>query len=452
MYQLSLISGPVPWLIATIAFLSFAVVLTGWPRHAWWSIPVTFAVAATLLVVISWGLQLPRQLHGTWPRSFFAWSALPIVAIVATILAWRRRGLGYRVAGVLAFVFLVAFAADRVDMYFGALPTLGAVLRTPLPGELAKPVALRPSASPAPLPPTGIVFPLQIPGTVSHFRARPAYVWLPPIWFAHPRPRLPALELLAGSPGFPTDWLYGGRAVATLDAYSKAHHGRGPIVVAADQNGSFLGDTQCVDGPRGRAGTYVSVDVVRTVDRLFGVAPGPRSWSIAGYSAGGTCALVTALRHPTVYGAFGDFSGDARPNTGQWNATLHDLFGGSRTLANEFNPFRLLRTRHYPRLLAWFETGNHDAADRVMALRQLALSARRAGAHVVVRMPPGSHTFYVWQRSLEAALPALLEATTPSRSTSSHACFGEWSGSGQVGPFAPDGRHRPRCRILATLA
>ncbi|HEY5013245.1 MAG TPA: alpha/beta hydrolase-fold protein [Acidimicrobiia bacterium] len=412
MYQVSLISGVLPWVIGTIAFASFAVVLARWPRRLWWSIPVAFVVAVGLLIAISWSVQLPRKLHGTWPRSFFAWSAAPIVAVVATILAWRDSRIGHRVAGVLAIAFLIVFAADRVDVYYGALPTVGAALRVPLPGELATAVPFRPTTTQTRAPATGVVFSLRIPGTVSHFRARPAYVWLPPVWFSRPRPRLPALELVAGSPSFPGDWLYGGQAVRTLDAYAKTHHGRGPIVVVADQNGSFLGDTECVDGPRGRADTYISVDVIRSADRLFGVAPGPRSWTIAGYSAGGTCALVVALRHPTVYGAFGDFSGDPRPNTGPWSSTLHDLFGGSLTLSTQYNPFALLRTRHYRNLLAWFDTGRRDAAYRVAGMRQLALLARRAGAHVIEQAPPGSHTFYFWQQSLQAALPSLLAATT----------------------------------------
>src|SRR5436305_1264600 len=79
----------------------------------------------------------------------------------------------------------------------------------------------------------------------SHFHARPAFVWLPPIWFSHPHPRLPALELVAGAPSFPGDWLRGAGALDTLNSYARTHHGWGPIAVVADQNGSFLGDTEC---------------------------------------------------------------------------------------------------------------------------------------------------------------------------------------------------------------
>ena len=252
MDHLSLISGVVPWVIGILGFASFAVVLARWPRRAWWNVPITFIAAIALLVGISYWWQLPSKLHGTWPRSFFAWSACPLVAGVAAVVTWRRGRLAHRVVSIVAVVMLTAFAADRVNIYYGALPTVGDALGAPVPGEVARSIPMLHATTPGPLPATGMVFPLHIPGVVSHFHARSEYVWLPPIWFSHPRPRLPALELVSGSPSFSGDWLRGGQAVATLDAYAKEHDGWGPIVVVADQNGSFTGDTECVDGPRGR--------------------------------------------------------------------------------------------------------------------------------------------------------------------------------------------------------
>jgi Putative esterase len=412
MDRLSLVSGPLPWVLGTAGFVLLALVCTRWPRRIWWTVPITFAAALALLIGISYWWQLPQKLHGTWPRSFFVWSAFPILAIVAGCVAWAR-GRGYhRVASVLAVVLLTAFAADRVNIYYGALPTVGDALGAPLPGQVAPRVSLRHEAVQRALPATGVVFPLRIMGTVSHFRARSDYVWLPPVWFSHPRPALPALELIGGSPSFSADWLRGGGAIGTLDAYAKTHDGWGPIVVVADQNGSFTGDTECVNGPRGQADTYVSVDVVRSVDRLFHVAPGPRRWAIAGYSAGGTCALTLALKHPTVYGAFADFSGDLRPNAGPYSTTLRELFGGSAALASAYDPASFLEHSRYPGLFAWFETGRQDAPKRVTAARELAGLARRAGAHVVSLSPPGNHSFYFWQACLQAALPSLVAATT----------------------------------------
>jgi hypothetical protein len=413
MYQLSLVSGWLPPLITTTGFLALAWVLLHWPRRVWWSLPIVFAGAVAVLVGVSFWWQLPQKLHGTWPRSFFMWAAFPVVAVVAAVVTWRRGRLGHHLVSMVAVILLTACAADRVDIYYGAFPTIGDALGAPLPGELAQPFSMHQLVTRTGLPQTGVVFPLRIAGTVSHFAARSAYVWLPPIWFAHPRPRLPALELVGGSPSFGATWFYGGEGVRTLDAYANTHQGRGPIVVVADQNGSILGDTECVDGPQGRADTYISVDVVRTIDRLFSVRPGPRAWTIAGYSAGGTCALITAVRHPNTYGAFGDFSGDQRPNNGPWNTTLANLFGGSITLARTYDPARLLHTHRYPRLLAWFEIGRQDAAYRRTGMQQLAALARRSGAHVIFITPSGSHTFYFWQHCLQTALPSFIHATSP---------------------------------------
>jgi hypothetical protein len=413
--RLSLVSGVLPWAIATVGFAAFVFVLIKWPRRVWWSVPIVFVAVVALLFGISSWLRLPEKLHGTWPPSFFAWSAFPVVAVVAGVVTWPRGRLGHRAVSVLAVVLLTAFAADRVDMYYGALPTIGDALAATLPGEVAQPFVLQHLAvTRTRVPTTGVVFPLRIPPTVSHFAARSAYVWLPPIWFTNPRPHLPALELVGGAPSFGPSWLYGGGAIRTLDAYAAVHQGRGPVVVFADQNGSFLGDTECVDGPRGHADTYISVDVVRTIDRLFSVRPGPSSWTIAGFSSGGTCALTVALRHPNTYGAFGDFSGDPSPNTG--SSTLQSLFGGSVTLARSYDPATLLRTHHYPRLLAWFETGEQDSSYRLAGMNDLAVLARKAGAPAVLVTPPGSHTFYFWQRCLQGALPYFVyETSRPSQ-------------------------------------
>lgn len=55
--------------------------------------------------------------------------------------------------------------------------------------------------------------------------------------------------LLHGTPGTPQDWIDGGQAAATADAYAAAHGGRAPILVMPDINGSIDADTECVDSP-----------------------------------------------------------------------------------------------------------------------------------------------------------------------------------------------------------
>src|SRR5205809_386833 len=55
----------------------------------------------------------------------------------------------------------------------------------------------------AELPGHGVVLSLNVPASHSGFHARAPFVYLPPAWFATPRPALPVVVLIAGSPGTP---------------------------------------------------------------------------------------------------------------------------------------------------------------------------------------------------------------------------------------------------------
>src|SRR3954469_13377515 len=85
---------------------------------------------------------------------------------------------------------------------------------------------------------------------------------------------LPVLMLISGTPGVPFDWLRGGGALALANAWAISHGGDAPIMVLPDANGSSWGDTECVDGPRGRAETYLTVDVPAFLRARFDAARG----------------------------------------------------------------------------------------------------------------------------------------------------------------------------------
>ena len=56
------------------------------------------------------------------------------------------------------------------------------------------------------LPTHGFTIDVPIPGKQSHFVGRDAFVWVPPIWVANEKIKLPVIELLSGIPGEPSDW------------------------------------------------------------------------------------------------------------------------------------------------------------------------------------------------------------------------------------------------------
>jgi hypothetical protein len=266
------------------------------------------------------------------------------------------------------------------------------------------------------MPATGRVISVDIPATVSGFHHRHALVYLPPVWFRPVRPQLPAVVMLAGTPGLTSDWTRAAGADRTADDYARAHHGWAPILVFADHNGSDVGDTECVDGPRGNAETYLTRDVRRFVVNTYDAAPDPSAWAVAGFSEGGMCALTLTLRHSDAFHTFADFSGDARPSLGPPATTVRRLFGGSVAAWVTHDPRTLLTHERFPELAGRFEVGTSDAKP-LAAARTLFVAARAAGVDAQLVVRPGGHHFRFWAHAFRNSLPWIAShvATTTSR-------------------------------------
>lgn len=239
------------------------------------------------------------------------------------------------------------------------------------------------------------------------FQPRPALIYLPPVLRTHPSQRLPVLELLHGTPGQPSDWLTRGGLRSTADAFAAAHHGLAPIVVLPDLNGAQRADSECIrTANHQNVESYLTQDVVSYVRQHYARSVGHSRWWIAGLSEGGICATMLALRHPTVYSAFGDFSGLAVPTVDHLSRAASDqqLYGGSQTARLEHDPRWLLKHRHYTGLRGWFECGASDTEVR-RAQNALVAAARAVGLPVVAHLLPGKHYWSVWSGSLRASLP-----------------------------------------------
>jgi S-formylglutathione hydrolase FrmB len=251
---------------------------------------------------------------------------------------------------------------------------------------------------------------VEIPATSSGFQAREARVYLPPAWFAPAAPRLPALILLPGEPGGPTDWTDDGNADGIANDFARDHDGVAPIIVMPDPTGQEDADTECINSTRfGEAETYLTVDVPAYVRAAFRAASAPGSLAIAGASAGGTCATVLSLRHPTVFQVFASFSGFATPTYEDDTVTesVPILYDGSQAAFLAHDPLTMLDQNRYPLTSAWFEAGTSDGQPWADA-RKLAAASRQAGmAEVCLVGVSGGHTWKVWQQSFETALPWL---------------------------------------------
>jgi S-formylglutathione hydrolase FrmB len=344
-----------------------------------------------------------------------------VLLVVASFVLLRRRPVLRWSARAACLPLAVLFAGAAVNAHYYYFPTLGALLGRnavdQVSGSTFQQMLSRlrtssgahgraRSAHAVTLPSHGIVIPFQMPGTVSHFSPRTGEVYLPPVWFQLPHPHLPVIELLHGSPGSPADWTRGSRADLTADEYAAAHDGYAPILVMPDVNGAWRNDSECVDGPRGMAETYLRVDVRNAVVRTFAARADGASWGIAGLSEGGSCALQMGLRHPDDFRVVGDFSGDDHPWAG---GGLRSLFWGStpsevQRAEASYDPRVLLANRHPSRGPAIaFAIGRSDHLQP--KLERLYAAALRDGLPATYATYPGGHEFRLWGNCLAGAFP-----------------------------------------------
>jgi S-formylglutathione hydrolase FrmB len=252
----------------------------------------------------------------------------------------------------------------------------------------------------------GKLYSINIPGTVSKFRARSGWVYAPAIAVKDDNTlNLPVLVLLAGTPGAPSDWLHGMQMVSTLNAFAKQHHGITPLVFVVDATGSQLNDTECVNSPRGNAETYLTVDVPRYIQAHFPVSNDPANWGIGGLSMGGMCGVMLTLAHPNVYHYFLDIGGEEGPEVGSKQQTIQALFGGSAAAWAAHQPDLLLQQHTYNGIGGFFASGKEDSPLVVTGTKQLYSDAKGDGLDAVYETVEGEHTFDVFAQIFKDALP-----------------------------------------------
>lgn len=407
---MSLLSGPfltaLTW--ATVAALGALVLRrsAAWLRRLVAVTGVWLAGLAGAAAVVAWA-----HLFGfSFPPSFYLWVGLPVLAVALAVFGWRGSPNWRRIVSVVAVPLTALTGAAVINAHYGYYPTLASLfgrdaahhvdLRAVVATE--RQVALHQGTPPS----HGDVVTVDIPATTSGFVHRPALVYLPPAWFESPRPRLPVLMMLAGTPGFTADWTRAGLADVITDQWAAAHGGLAPILVLPDANGSATGDTECVDGPRGRAETYLTQDVVAFVAATYGASSAAQDWGIVGLSEGGTCALDLTLRHPDRFSTFVDLSGDLGPNLGSRHNTVLRLFGGSQAAWLDHDPLTIMRTTRFTNVAGWFDSGSGDRG-ALQPQRRLVPAAQAAGIQTCVSVQPGGHDFRFWSAGFREALPWL---------------------------------------------
>jgi S-formylglutathione hydrolase FrmB len=434
----SLIAGPLPVILLVSALLALAWLVAG--RNAsgygflWRSmrgervdgaasvrwlaicVPLIVMAAGGVVALLTWLINnVWRPFSDLLPFTIVLWSW---VALVGMVLALARQPLvrtwPRRAAAIAAGVLVLAAAANQVNGYFQAYPSLRVALAPwldPKP-ELTRTVPVnetvaRPGQAvesiwhpPRGMPKTGAVYQVRIPGIRSGFAARPGYIYLPPAYLATPRPQLPVLVLLGGQPGDPRTWVDSGQIQAMMDGFANRHHGLAPVVVMPDDLGSEFANPMCLNSRLGNVQTYLTVDVPDWITSHLQVRPPEGGWSIGGFSEGGTCAIQLSTQAPGLYPFFVDISGQSGPTLGSRQRTISRAFRGDAAAFARVNPVVVLARTRFPDSAGVFVVGT---SDRVYAPQQRAmyLAARRAGMSVTLMYLPGGHDWRVWGGGLQ---------------------------------------------------
>ena len=434
----SLVAGPLPVILLVSALLALAWLAAG--RNApgrgflrrgagrgsaggavsarWLAIGVPLIVMAAggVTAVLTWLINnVWRPFPDLLPFTivFWSWVALAGLALAVArqplLRTWPRRA-----AAIAAGVLVLAAAANQVNGYFQAYPSLRVALAPWLDPKpvftgirtvtelVAKPGQTLESIwhPPRGMPTAGAVYQVSIPGVRSGFAARPGYLYLPPAYLAAPRPQLPVLVLLAGQPGDPRAWLDSGQLQAMKDGFAKQHDGLAPVVVMPDDLGSEFANPLCLNSRLGEVQTYLTVDVPDWITSHLQVRPPRQGWAIGGFSEGGTCAIQLSTQAPRLYPFFVDISGQIEPTLGSRRLTIRRAFGGDAAAFARVDPIAVLVRTRFPRDAGVFVGG---ADDRVYTPQQQSMyrAARQAGMTATFMKLPGGHDWRVWRGGLE---------------------------------------------------
>ncbi|MCW0215092.1 MAG: esterase family protein [Pseudonocardia sp.] len=411
----SLIDGPVPVVLLVVGGVALFCLLARGGRGAAVSVVVAAALGALTFLGLDWlvtralGL-LPEPL----PVIVRVWIAVGVATVVLVVGSLVGTPLARKVIALVCGVLVLLTAGSQINMYFEQYPTLGAlvgdeeasVFPGAAPGLVSAPERT-PVVSRWTGPPTGVsrVDTAPIPGTISGFTGRDAYVYLPPAYTGRKPPRLPVLILVAGQPGGPEDWVVSGMLQSLLDGFAAAHAGLAPITVVVDPNGSDGGNTMCMDSDIARADTYLGQDVPAWIKANLGVDTDHARWAFGGWSYGGTCSIQMATRHPDLYPSFIDIAGEREPAiSADRTQTIQQAFGGDTARFDALTPLTIMAAQRFPTVWGYFAAGSEETQIQQWNTEVMA-AAQSSGMTIRSQIVPNQG--HSWGVPTAALVPAL---------------------------------------------
>lgn len=415
MADVSLLSGVVPTAVLLAGALALVVLLARRGRGALVTVVGAVAVAAVVLLSLNWLLtRATAVLPDPLPASVTAWLAVAagtLVLIVGNLVGTRT---GRKLLAIGSGLVVLLAAGSQINNYFAEYPTLGAL--TGAEGDVSTLTGTVRQPSQAVRTPVAVrwrgpasgasqVVTAPIPGRISGFTARNAYVYLPPAYTSPSPPLLPVLVLVSGQPGGPEDWITAGNLQSRMDEFAAAHDGLAPVTVVVDPNGPDDTITMCMDSDVARADTYLSQDVPNWIQAELGIDANHAHWAFGGFSYGGTCAIQMATRHTDLYPSFVDISGEREPAISADRAqTVQTAFGGNAAAFTALTPLTLLGERRYPDVWGYFAVGANDP-EFLPAMQVVSAAAQKAGMTVRTQVVPNEG--HSWAVPEAATVPAL---------------------------------------------
>ncbi|MFD9890164.1 alpha/beta hydrolase [Amycolatopsis sp. NPDC059027] len=420
--DISVIDGWLPVVVVVLG-VAGAVALLARRGRSWWLKVVPAVTAGTVVacVLVEWLLgSVLRLFPDALPLTVVLWGGAGLWALGLAVASLWRTPWWRRLAAVCGAVLVLLTSVAGINTYYGQYPTIRAVLGVDPVNEVA--MAHLPAPVPEPVPPrqgralrdfwrpppdlrrSGVLVKMPIPAVKAAFTpSRPAYIYLPPAYFAPNRPLLPVLMLLHGQPGAPADWVRGGQLSTMMDGYAATHHGIAPVVVMPDTTGGHFANPLCLDSRLGAAETYLAEDVPAWIRANLQIDPAPRHWAVAGSSYGGTCALQLAVRRPQLFPSFVDISGEDEPTLGSHRRTVDEAFGGDERKFTEINPIDVLGRVKLPGSAGILTVGEGDTAGMVQQ-RKVLEACRRNGLPVHLIKVGGAHNWFAWNAGMVRSL------------------------------------------------
>ncbi|MFW0774687.1 alpha/beta hydrolase [Paenarthrobacter nitroguajacolicus] len=419
--DVSLVDGPFLWFSIACGAAGGAYLL--WRRRRSWLllVPGSLLLAVGVVALIHWILvDLLSTFSENLPFQTLAWSVPAVAALILCAARFRRNSVRGRSLSVMAMLGVVLLCVVQINLYFGLNNTVSDLLGTavariqPLEAGLkrspnAKPgPALSAWKAPGSMPRNGVLRRADIPGKVSGFSAREAYIYLPPAYQTASRPSLPLLVLFAGQPGGPADWLTGGQLRSLLDQFAERHGGIAPVTVVVDPNGSTNANTMCMDSNIASVDTYLSQDVPAWINETLDVSKDHKLWAVGGFSFGGTCAMQMGTSHPDVFASILPFAAEREPALAKDRSkTIADSFDGDVEAFESKTPLVLMQQRDFGGSGVYLVAGE---ADREFTdyMRELADAARKSGFQTEEHaIPQAGHSWDAVIRGMPGGLDFL---------------------------------------------